>query len=62
MLEVPGNELTHQTTFRDNSGHNQQLNHYMVDDNYLVVGNHIDEATRVRIENNEYVDFARLLP
>ena len=36
--------------------------HFMVDENYLVVGNYIEDNLRERIENGEYVDFARLLP
>ena len=34
----------------------------LVDEDYLVVGGHVDELTRLRIENGEYIDFARLLP
>ena len=34
----------------------------MVDGNYLVVGNYVDEGIRQRIEDGEYIDFARLLP
>ena len=34
----------------------------LVDENYLVIGGHVDEALRVRIVNHEYIDFARLLP
>ena len=33
-----------------------------VDDNYLVIGNHVDAATKQKICNHEYVDFAKLLP
>ena len=38
--------------------------HYstMVDENYLVIGSHVDGATQSKILNNEYVDFAKLLP
>ena len=34
----------------------------LVDENYLVIGGHVDEALRVHIVNHEYIDFARLLP
>ena len=34
----------------------------LVDEDYLVVGNYVEEHIRQRIENGEYVDFARLLP
>ena len=33
-----------------------------VDQDFLVVGNHVDEQIRNRIENGEFVDFSRLLP
>ena len=33
-----------------------------MDENYLVVGNFIEDHIRERIENGEYVDFSRLLP
>ena len=33
-----------------------------VDENYLVMGAHVDSATQSKIVNNEYVDFAKLLP
>ena len=32
-----------------------------VDQNFLVVGNHVEEPIQTHIENGEYVDFARLL-
>ena len=34
----------------------------LVDNNYIVVGAHIDGNLRDRIKKGEYVDFARLLP
>ena len=34
----------------------------VVDEDYLVVGNFVEEHIRQRIENGEYVDFSRLLP
>ena len=34
----------------------------VVDEDYLVVGNHVDNSIRQRIENGEYIDFAHLLP
>ena len=33
----------------------------VVDESYMMVGAHIDEAIQKHIVNNEYVDFARLL-
>ena len=34
----------------------------MVDENYLVVAAHIDETMQKKIEQGQYVDFARLIP
>ena len=33
-----------------------------IDDNYLVIGNHVDYVTQQKIVAGEYIDFARLLP
>ena len=33
----------------------------IVDENYMVVGMHIDDSIKKKIINHEYVDFARLL-
>ena len=33
-----------------------------VDANYLLIGSHVDESTRQKIESCQYVDLARLLP
>ena len=38
------------------------FNATLADENYLIVGNHVDECTHNKIENGEFVDFARLLP
>ena len=35
---------------------------YLADEDYLIVGNHIDEALKRKIGNGEYVDFAKLMP
>ena len=34
----------------------------VVDENYLVIGAHLDIAIQNKIVNNEYVDFSRLIP
>ena len=38
--------------------------HFMaqMDEDYLVVGNHVDEGTRAKIVRGEYIDFSKLLP
>ena len=33
-----------------------------MDEDYLVIGGHIDEVIQKKIENGEYIDFGRLLP
>ena len=33
-----------------------------IDDNYVVIGAHIDQISRNKIVNHEYIDFARLIP
>ena len=38
------------------------LHSAFVDKEYLVMGSHVDEALVKCILNNEYIDFARLLP
>ena len=46
-------------------GKNDQPNEHhpmIVDEDYLVIGNYVDDVTRQRIEDGEYVDFSRLLP
>ena len=39
-------------------------NHHpsVVDEDYLIIGNYIDDNTRQKIENGDYIDFSRLLP
>ena len=34
----------------------------LLDEDYLLVRNYVDEATRVKIRNEEYVDFSKLMP
>ena len=41
---------------------NNFLHSAMVDEDYLVIGAHVDESIQSKILANKYVDFARLLP
>ena len=41
---------------------NTQQHSAMVDENYLVIGANVEKGLVEKIINNEYVDFARLLP
>ena len=34
----------------------------MIDEEYIVVGSHIDELTKRKIANGEYIDFTKLIP
>ena len=43
-------------------GDNRVHHPTVVDENYLIIDNYVDEGTRLKIENGEYIDFARLLP
>ena len=56
MLQVPGNENS------PNLGINENMSTGMGDLQHHVVANYIEDSLRMRIENGEYVDFARLLP
>ena len=69
ILEVAGKDpfLTNRSQHEANdlrSGRVFMNDHHpaLIDEDYLVVGNHVEENIRERIENGEYVDFARLLP
>ena len=41
---------------------NEFVHSAMVDENFLLVAAHVDETLRKKIEDDEYVDFAKLLP
>ena len=53
IVATPGKEINVQY---------DKLNAQAVDDNYLVIGVHIDQTMKQKIANHKYVDFARLLP
>ena len=42
-------------------GNTCNVNSGVVDENYQVIGSHVDQNTQNKIINHEYVDFARLL-
>ena len=63
ILDVPGKLVGHSIDIDsqiDNAS--DRVRSVDVDEDYLVVGNYVDDTTRERIENGEYVDFSRLLP
>ena len=47
---------------RENRASGSSYTSASVDDNYMVVGMHLDQQTQVKIANWEYVDFAKLIP
>ena len=51
---TPGKEL--------DLDHNQFLHSAMVDESYMLVATHLEDTITQRIEQGQYVDFARLLP
>ena len=55
MVATPGNELT----FIEKG---LNLQSAAVDENYMVIGAHLDNSVKQKIVNHEYVDFSRLLP
>ena len=57
MFQTPGKKSTNA---RDNS---RNLMHAVIaDDNYLVLGAHLDEHITEKIVNGDYIDLAKLLP
>lgn len=56
IYDVPDKE-------NDLSSHNRVVYHSsLLDEDYLLVGNYLDDNTRHKIGNAEYVDFAKLVP
>ena len=47
--------------WQKNSTHSQAFSS-VVDENYLVIGSHVEPILQLKIINNEYVDFLRLIP
>ena len=41
---------------------NEQARALIIDENYKMIASHVDDSTRQKIVNNEYVDFAKLIP
>ena len=59
--ELDDNEVGEQN-LQNGQGNRHSHHPAVVDENYLVIGNYIEEHVCQRIENGEYVDFSRLLP
>ena len=68
ILEVPGkfHEVDHNPDNFKNDFLNRMSGEFahsmLVDEEFSMVASHVDEATRRKIANTEYMDFVRLLP
>ena len=69
IFAVPGKELNlHQDGMigrfinESNLKMQQQQNSVICDENYMMMGTHLDSQTQSKIVNHEYVDFAKLIP
>ena len=64
ILNVPGKsyQIINPPTNADPARINIAVHSSFLDEDYLIVGNYIDENTKRRIGNGEYVDFAKLMP
>ena len=54
--------VTHKIPHMTLDLNSEYVHSVMVDENYLVLGSHIDDGTKQKIAKGEYVDFAKLLP
>ena len=64
MLDVPGKnyQLINPPSNIDVARLNVTVHSSLLDEDYLLVGNYIDEGTRKCIGNGEYIDFVKLMP
>ena len=61
IYDVPGRQ--HEINLRnDISPQTPVVHSALLDEDYLLVGSYVDETTRNKIGNGEYVDFAKLMP
>ena len=61
LFATPGNEQNSLGSL-NNWGQYRVTQSAAVDENYMVVGTHVDQSLQQKIINNEYVDFSKLLP
>ena len=65
MLPPPGKEVFHVTEFNTTPAKDGNRSFQFIaemDEDYLIVGNHVDLAMQEIIQNDEYVDFGKLIP
>ena len=61
MLQVPGKRVVTKEPIQVFSS-NDLLHSVVVDEGYSAIGRHIDESVKRRIQEGEFIDFARLIP
>ena len=70
MYEAPGeytppvefNMIIDQLPKMTLDANSEYVHSAMVDENYLVLGNHVDESTKMKIVRGDYIDLSKLLP
>ena len=63
VFDVPGNDLVNSHVKINELLNQHELFHsVMIDEDYLIVGMHVDDTTRRKIIQGEYVDFSKLIP
>ena len=62
LYATPGKDFDRLPNWQSGQRQNNASFVTVVDENYLVIGSHIDPNLQLKIINNEYVDFARLIP
>ena len=62
MLQVPGRESLDSNYDNVIFSSSDLFHSVVVDEDYSAIGKHIDEGLRKRIQEGEFVDFARLIP
>ena len=62
IVDVPGG-LKHLTNLRVSESPQDRIYHSaLLDEDYLVVRNYVDEQLRKKVGNGEYIDFSKLMP
>ena len=61
IAHTPGNESRFDNQFPEIPASRQQYS-TVVDESYLVIGDHVDLVVRQKIKRGEYIDFAKLIP
>ena len=62
IVHTPGKDLCHSNNVNCLAMPYGQQYSTTVDENYLVIGSHVDAAMQEKIKRGEYIDFAKLIP